>query len=48
MYCTTQLEMITPDLKGFMVRSQIGNLAPGFSFDHNPCILDLNEQCEGT
>jgi hypothetical protein len=35
-------------LKGFMVRNQIPNLTPNLSFDHNSCILGLNEQCEGT
>ncbi len=33
--------------KGFMVGSQIGNLAPTRSFNHNSCKLNLNEQCEG-
>ncbi len=35
-------------LKGFLVGSQIFNLIINFSFDHNSCILHLNEQCEGT
>jgi hypothetical protein len=30
-------------LRGFVVRSQIGNLTPNLSFDHNSCILGLNE-----
>ncbi len=31
-----------------MVRSQIPNLIPSLSFDHNSCISGLNEHCEGT
>jgi hypothetical protein len=39
---------LTPTLKGFVVGSQIFNLVPDPSFDHNSCILGLNEQCNGT
>jgi hypothetical protein len=39
---------LTPILRGFVVGSQIHNLTPKLSFDHNSCILGLNEQCEGT
>ncbi len=39
---------LTPTLKGFVLESQIPNLTPNHSFDHNSCILGLNEQCEGT
>ncbi len=35
-------------LRGFVIRSQIFNLTPALSFDHNSCILGLNEQCKGT
>ncbi len=38
---------LTPFLRGFVVESQIFNLTPNPSFDHNLCILGLNEQCEG-
>jgi len=31
-------------LRGFVFESQIPNLTPGPSFDHNTCILGLNEQ----
>ncbi len=31
-----------------MVGSQITNLTPGPSFDHNSCISSLNEQCKRT
>jgi hypothetical protein len=30
-------------LRGFVVGSQISNLTPNPSFDHNSCILSLNE-----
>jgi hypothetical protein len=39
---------LTLAIRGFMVGSQIPNLTPCPSFDHNSCILSLNEQCEGT
>ncbi len=32
-------------LRGFVVGNQIFNLAPDLSFDHNSCILGINEQC---
>jgi hypothetical protein len=35
-------------LKEFVIRSQIPNLNLDLSFDHNLCILNLNESCEGT
>jgi len=38
---------LTSYLKGFLVRSQILNLTPNLSFDHNSCSLGLNEQYEG-
>jgi len=38
---------LTDVLKGFIVGNQIPNLIPDPSFDHNSCILNLNEQCEG-
>jgi hypothetical protein len=34
---------LTSILRGFMFRSQILNLTLNFSFDHNSCILGLNE-----
>ncbi len=37
---------LAPTLKGFVVNSQIPNLNPNPSFDHNLCILYLNEYCE--
>jgi len=37
---------LMPTLRGFMVRNQIPNLTLGSSFDHNSCILSLNEQCK--
>ncbi len=40
-------DYLTPTLRGFMVKSQIPNLTPAPSFDHNSCILGLHEQCEG-
>jgi hypothetical protein len=39
---------LTHVLKGFVVESQIHNLTPNHYFDHNSCILGLNEQCEDT
>jgi hypothetical protein len=39
---------LTLALRGFVVKSQIPNLTLDHSFDHNSCILGLNEQCEGT
>jgi hypothetical protein len=39
---------LTPILRGFLVRNQIPNLTLGPSFDHNSCILSLNEQCKDT
>jgi hypothetical protein len=39
---------LTPALRGFVVGSQILNLTPDLSFDHNSCISSLNEQCKGT
>ncbi len=39
---------LTLALKGFVIASQIFNLTPNLSFDHNSCILDLNEQCDST
>ncbi len=39
---------LTPSLKGFMVKSQIPSLTHDLSFDHNLCILGVNEQCGGT
>jgi hypothetical protein len=38
---------LMPTLKGFVVRNQIPNLTPDSSFDHNSCILGLNEKCKG-
>jgi hypothetical protein len=35
-------------LRGFMVGSQILNLTLNPSFDHNSCIIDINEQCNNT
>jgi len=35
MYSTLQLNLIYPDFKGFVVGSQIFNLTPAPSFDHN-------------
>jgi hypothetical protein len=39
---------LTLALRRFVVGSQIPNLTPNLSFDHNSCISCLNEQCEGT
>ncbi len=39
---------LTPNLRGFVVGSQILNLILNPSFDHNSCIWGLNEQWEGT
>jgi hypothetical protein len=39
---------LTPDFKGFIVESQIPNLTPTPSFDHNSCKLGLNGQWSGT
>jgi hypothetical protein len=39
---------LTFAFKGFMLKSQIPNLTPTPSFDHNSCKLGLNKQCEGT
>jgi hypothetical protein len=39
---------LAPTLRGFVVNSQISNLNPNPSFDHNLCILNLNEYCEST
>ncbi len=39
---------LAPILKRFVVNSQIPNLNPNTSFDHNLCILNLNEYCEST
>jgi hypothetical protein len=39
---------LTPAFKEFVVCSQIFNLTPAPSFDHNSCKSALNEQCEGT
>jgi hypothetical protein len=39
---------LTPTLREFVVGNQIPNLTPNPSFDHNSCISNLNEQCEGT
>jgi len=39
---------LTPALRGFVVKNQISNLTPDFSFDQNSCISYLNEQWEGT
>jgi hypothetical protein len=39
---------LTPDLRGFVVESQIGNLTLDLSFDHNSCISNVNGQCKGT
>jgi hypothetical protein len=39
---------LTFPLKGFVVGSQILNLTPALSFDHNSCKSGLNEQSEGT
>jgi hypothetical protein len=41
-------DYLTLALRGFVIGSQILNLTPTLSFDHNSCILSLNEQCEGT
>jgi hypothetical protein len=38
---------LTPNLRGFMIKSQIFNLTPSPYFDHNSCISSLNEQCKG-
>jgi hypothetical protein len=35
---------LTLAFKGFVVKSQIPNLIPAPSFDHNSCKLSLNEQ----
>jgi hypothetical protein len=34
---------LIPILIGFVIESQILNLIPDLSFDHNSCILTLNE-----
>ncbi len=39
---------LTPTLRGFVIGSQILNLTPDPSFDHNSCISSLNDQGEGT
>jgi hypothetical protein len=39
---------LTLALRGFLVENQILNLVLDPSFDHNSCILGLNEQCKGT
>jgi hypothetical protein len=39
---------LTLTLKGFVIGSQIPNLTPDPSFDHNSCISSLNDQGEGT
>jgi hypothetical protein len=39
------IDHLTLALKGFVVGNQIINLTPNPSFDHNSCILYLNEQC---
>ncbi len=36
-------DYLTPNIKGFVIVSQIPNLTLGPSFDHNWCILGLNE-----
>jgi hypothetical protein len=41
-------DYLTPTLRGFVVRSQIPNLTPIPSFDHNSCTSGFNEQCENT
>jgi hypothetical protein len=38
---------LTPTLRGFVIGSQISNMIPAPSFDHNSCILGLNEQFDG-
>jgi hypothetical protein len=37
---------LTPALKGFVVESQNFNLTLNYIFNHNPCILGINEQCK--
>jgi hypothetical protein len=39
---------LTVAIREFVVESQIPNLTPNPSFDHNSCISSLNEQCEDT
>ncbi len=39
---------LAPAFKGFMVGSQISNLTPTPSFDHNLCKSSLNEQYQST
>ncbi len=39
---------LTTTFKGFVVGSQIPNLTPAPSFDHNSCKPSINEQCEIT
>jgi hypothetical protein len=39
---------LIPAFKRFVVKSQIPNLTPTPSFDHNLCKSGLNEQCKGT
>jgi hypothetical protein len=39
---------LTVALRGFVVKSQVPNLIPNPSFDHNSCISGLNKQCKGT
>ncbi len=38
---------LTLDLRGFVVGTQIRNLIPNLSFDHNSCISSVNWQCMG-
>ncbi len=38
----------TPIETHFVVKTQIPNLTPNFSFTHNSCISILNKQCKGT
>jgi hypothetical protein len=38
---------LTPAFKEFVAKSQILNLTPAFSFDHNSCKSSINEQYEG-
>ncbi len=39
---------LTHVLMGFVVESQIPNFTSNLFFNHNSCILGLNEHCEGT